>query len=692
MSNYFCIINEGVQTLTPQHLGAITSHGSSAIKIANLHMNHLQSLDSVVAVLGNRLEDLDVSSNILHSLSGLHFVNLTRLNVSSNLLRNLHGLTVGAPNLVTLLACYNRIDDVTGLALHTRLGTLSLLCNALSDTSQIRVLSTIVTLRNLQLCRGDGSHSNPVTSMPGYRSLVKGMIPDLTSLDEQWFGNPARNNNNEDEKCDEDYSDHYSDTVSEGMYSTYSTATPLNMSEVSLDEEFLRHIESLKQSRQHSTQQQPIPTAPQLPSAVVSLTTRSMQTKPEPRPKSIRCRDSSTNTKDIVTPMRNLCSSQLIVIERLKEQMEAVERERDEAASEAKALRETLRISKETAARSTTESAQMRDDMIHLRTHRDTLQTDLCIVERSLAQTTGQFQQATLMCQQLQRELDARISAADLKEREKENEQVVTVSREKELLAKLSVVVKEQRDALVASQGTIRKSQEDLSLQALELQKWKSQCSELQAALKTTKEESVCRDPSPHCSVREHSEAILEKGKLQGALVAATVANEAMQSELEQCHAHLTASKEDVERLKHEVESQHRALHNLTNTIREKDAEIDDLVAEGRHWREHSETKSSELRATKEKLEQLPVLQDQVGRCKSRLEDMNRECVRLRDVVVALRKEMSDTATAHCSAMEAAKTQETSLRAEVALWQKVSKDMEGKLNEQKAGVLALLGK
>ena len=135
---------------------------------------------SLLGHLTPNLRELKLTDSVLRSFRdlGTSLKNLRILHASKCKISDLDGISV-LPGLEELYVPFNKIQDVTPLAMHEHLQVLDLEGNCIDDFQQVDQLSTCDVLTSLVL------NLNPVKEVVHYRRAVAQLVPRLTSLDDE---------------------------------------------------------------------------------------------------------------------------------------------------------------------------------------------------------------------------------------------------------------------------------------------------------------------------------------------------------------------------------------------------------------------------------------------------------------------------------------------------------------------------
>ncbi|XP_044729339.1 uncharacterized protein LOC123292692 [Chrysoperla carnea] len=145
------------------------------------------SLQKLSTFLPN-LNKINLYGSVIKTIRALgsELDNLKILNIGKCNLVSLDGL-MGLPNLEELYAESNFIEDVGPCAFTSRIKTLNLNNNKVSDIQCVGFLSLCLELRHIYL------EGCPVSKTSDYRRVMKYLLPQLVSLDGQSFGVPGSN-------------------------------------------------------------------------------------------------------------------------------------------------------------------------------------------------------------------------------------------------------------------------------------------------------------------------------------------------------------------------------------------------------------------------------------------------------------------------------------------------------------------
>jgi hypothetical protein len=149
---------------------------------------------SLLGHLTPNLRELKLVNSVLRSFRdlGTSLINLRILHASKCKISDLDGISV-LPGLEELYVPFNKIQDVTPLAMHEHLQVLDLEGNCIQDFQQVDQLSTCDVLTSLVL------NSNPIKEIVYYRRAVVQLVPRLVSLDDEDIVDKDRQRLNEEQ-------------------------------------------------------------------------------------------------------------------------------------------------------------------------------------------------------------------------------------------------------------------------------------------------------------------------------------------------------------------------------------------------------------------------------------------------------------------------------------------------------------
>ena len=109
--------------------------------------------------------------------------NLYDLNLSGNRLSGTLAPFASLINLESLNLAHNRLTSVQGIGTLVKLQHLNLMSNCVGDIDALSELAQLPGLHTLALAALDGSDSNPVCTVSGYRNAVTVLVPAMRVLD-----------------------------------------------------------------------------------------------------------------------------------------------------------------------------------------------------------------------------------------------------------------------------------------------------------------------------------------------------------------------------------------------------------------------------------------------------------------------------------------------------------------------------